>query len=120
MKRLLLTIVAFAYFTLSVRATVHLHDCMDIFAASITDIHPDEKDQEPCRNDPSQCKLETQRRVIEAPFKRPRLVDQVLVPVSPFRSLGRPDSLYKSSPTSWLQCNAKTPSLLTLHCVWRI
>jgi hypothetical protein len=120
MKRILLTILALAYLALSVRATVHLHDCMDIFTGSITDIHPEEKEQEPCRNDPGQCKFETQRRVVEAPSKRPSLIDQVLVPVSACNSLDRVQDLDNATFISWLNRTVQIQALLTLHCVWRI
>lgn len=80
MKKLLLTIVAFIYFGLAVRATVHLHDCIDIFSGS-ADTHALPVEKLPCNGDPKQCKFETEQRINEAAFKSYRVLDPVLLPV---------------------------------------
>ena len=120
MNRIVLAIVAIIYFGLSIRATVHLHDCMDIFAGSGSDIHSEEKEKAPCQNDPSQCKMETQRRVIEAPSNWLRAIDAALFPVSVFHIVQRFYISRQSSYNSRRPKNIGAISLLSLHCLWRI
>ena len=120
MKRILLAILAFVYLALSVRATVHLHDCIDIFASPSTDLHSAEKEKTPCKNDPIQCKLETQRRIIEAPSKWLRVIDPVLIPLSAFQFRQHYFDLQQYFPTSVFSNATGKTSLLALHCIWRI
>jgi len=119
MKRIVLTILALVYFALSVRATVHLHDCMDIFADAITDIHSPQNEKKPCKNDPGQCELENQRRITEAPSKSLRVIDQLLVPASAFSDNQRFCIQRQGSPTA-ISFTVDKTSLLSFLCVWRI
>ena len=79
MKKVLFTVIAFLYLGLAVRATVHLHDCIDIFAGS-ADTHATPFEKFPCNGDPKQCKFETEQKINEAALKSYRVLDQVLLP----------------------------------------
>lgn len=120
MKKILLAILAFVYFALSVRATAHLHDCMDIFSSFENDLHAEQKDKGPCKNDPNQCKLETQRRVVEAPYKFIRVLNDSVVPVSVFQNLQQPCYFRENTFVPQLLKTFNTTSPLVLHCVWLI
>jgi hypothetical protein len=120
MKKILLSIVAFIYFALSVRATIHLHDCVEIFGASIIDLHSDQKNTGPCNNDANQCKLETEHKVLEAAFKSLRTLSEVLSFGYPgyalrFRYAIKQDYLRIDIPL-----RTHKIALFILHCIFRI
>lgn len=81
MKKILLAILMFFYLALAVRATVHLHDCIDIFTSTSTDNHPGLNDKLPCKNDPKQCELETEYKINEAALKSYRVLSEAILPV---------------------------------------
>ncbi len=79
MKKILLTFLAFIYFGLAVRATVHLHDCIDVFS-EVQDSHTGPVEKSSCNNDPKQCNFETEQRINEAALKSYRVLDAGLLP----------------------------------------
>ena len=118
MKKIVLTFLAFVYLGLAVRATVHLHDCIDTFSGS-PDNHAGPVEKFPCKNDPKQCKFETEQRINEAALKSYRVLDKVLLPV--FANDHQPKShvlqYYDSDP--YTRVRRQTIPIFILHRVIR-
>ncbi len=118
MKKILLTFLAFVYFGLAVRATVHLHDCIDIFSGS-PDNHAVPVEKSPCKNDPKQCNFETEQRINEAALKSYRVIDEGLLPVFADHHLPKLYVLHYYDSGQYTRGSLKKIPLFLLHRVIR-
>lgn len=140
MKRFLVTILALAYLSTSVGATVHMHYCMDklVFWSfgneksgknscpdcgmekTATDKQCGKQCKSCCQDEHKIIKLENDQKVSETYFQLPQITGEAITPVFGAYSFTYGSSLTEEYPLTHAPPRTQNTSLHVLNCVFRI